>query len=400
MRQIMLKMQFKIAAMLLVAGVLFPVASSVHAAPWLESWLHPPCKAPPAYPPADPVFPPGMVEQGPLMGPDYAGGPCGGATCHCGTCIGGEGPCCPSDMFALTDGLGGVIDNAVVRDRVRIRYDHLKGVNAGDRAEYLFGAPEALGGPAGTTLGNVKLQEITTYVEWKFHRQLSVFGEFPIRLVDNAIGRLDEVLETVQTHNAGAGDVRAGLRYALLQQPHSYLTAQVKVFIPTGDASRFLGTGHPAIEAGVLFQHQWDRLTVFGEILDWQASAGSVVSQPAVHAGDRFSGNVLRYSIGAGYDLGRRIDCQRLSRLTFLSELVCWTVLDGFKSDEVFVNNPDGPSQYEHVAADASGDTIINGIFGLRYTVGCNTFYIGYGTDWSVQRWHSDQVRMEFGHNF
>jgi hypothetical protein len=309
-------------------------------------------------------------------------------------------PGCGSDPFALTDGLGGVIDNAVLRDRVRLRYDHFKGVNFPDRAEYLFGAVQEVGGPAGTAFRNVKYQEIRTYVEWRFHRQVSIFGELPVRFVDNAISRLDLAQESFETHNRGAGDVTAGLRYALLQKPGSHLTAQLKIYAPTGDVGSFLGTGHPAIEAGFLFQHQWDRLTVFGELLDWQASAATLAGDNDQFAGERFSGNVLRYGLGAGYDLGRRVDHHRISRLTLLGEIVGWTVIDGLKTDQLVFQDPEPGAQRILFTRGAAGDTIVNGVFGLRYTIGPNTVYIGYGTAWSEQRWYTDQFRLEFGHNF
>ncbi|MCO6458062.1 MAG: hypothetical protein J5I93_22385 [Pirellulaceae bacterium] len=298
------------------------------------------------------------------------------------------------DTFAVTDGVGGYLDNAVLGNRVRFRYDHLKGNNFADRAEYLYAAGLANGGPAGVPLGNLRYQEFKTYVEWQFHKQVSVFGEFPIRIIDNAIGQLDLITQQLDnTQNAGAGDVTAGIRYALLQQCGSYVTAQLKVYVPTGDASNYLGTGHASIEAGVLFQHQWDRLTVFGQLLDWQATSGTrfdgLRQDPL--AGDLFSGNVLNYGLGLGLDLGRRVDHCTVSRLTLVFEVVGWSVLDGLRS-----GNGAGFQPVE----DATGDTIVNGKYGLRYTLGHNTVYVGYGTAWTEDRWYSDLLRVELGHRF
>jgi hypothetical protein len=308
------------------------------------------------------------------------------------------------DTFAMTDGVGGYIDNAVLRNRVRLRYDYMEGINPSDRAEYLSASPLALGGRAGQPLGNLKYQEIRTYVEWKFHDQVSVFAEFPVRMVDNAIGQLDLLQGNfTNTHNRGAGDINAGLRYALWQQPGSYLTGQVRVYMPTGDAAAYLGTGHAAIEAGLLFQHQRDRLTFFGQVLDWQASGAGRFSLantnlPASRQfdGKLFGGNVLQWGVGMGYDLGRRVDHCCVSRLTLVMEVVGWNVLDGLQSNV----SGAGPNQQGDILSDATGDTIVNGKYGLRYTIGCNSLYAGYGTAWTSDWWYTDMFRLEFGHNF
>src|SRR5262249_40175955 len=139
-----------------------------------------------------------------------------------------------------------------------------------------------------------------------------------------------------QNANAdGFGDLEAGFKYAFIACEGNYLTFQFKVYTPTGDAFRGLGTDHTSVEPGILFQRcVRERWTVFGELRDWIATDGT-----------DFSGNVLRYGVGVGYDVYRSCTW----RVTPVLEGVGWTVLSGKESVI-------GPVPVQ----DASGDTIIN----------------------------------------
>ena len=331
----------------------------------------------------------------------------------------------PQDSFVAPSSAGGYIDPAVIRSRVRFRYDSFWGVNFPDRAEFNFAAPPAIGGRARAADNELDYQELTTYAEIALLPRFSIFGEFPARFVDGAIAR-DPISGEAETHQGGAGDFRAGLRFGIIARPDAALTAQVRAFAPTGDPRRCLGTGHSAIEVGLLYQKQQsDRLTIFSEIREWEAINAFVVGQDfiggagsagggggvgsgggfsglqgsnAQFIGQRFGGSVLRYGGGLGYDIWRSCDCCSQARLQGVFEIVGWTVLDGLMTDDT---RPIGPSRQPTIL-DADNDVIINGKYGIRYTTydGRISSYLGYGSNWTSDRWYSDVLRLEVTYNF
>jgi hypothetical protein len=122
-----------------------------------------------------------------------------------------------------------------------------------------------------------------------------------------------------------------------------------------------------------MYQRLGDRLAIEAELRDWIPLDGT-----------DFAGNVLRYGIGAGYDVYR--SCDGCRRITPILELVGWTVLNG--KETVF---PPG------VAVDAAGDTIINAKAGVRFFTGEHSnFYVGYGRALTGEVWYKDIVRVEF----
>jgi hypothetical protein len=305
--------------------------------------------------------------------------------------------------FAAQPSVAGYIDDAIIRSRVRIRYDYLKNASFPDRAEYYYPTIPQVGGRGPSLfggLGGLDFQEIRTYVEWAGSPIWSVFGEFPVRFVNaDADGGAftDPISQGPSDTVGGAGDIIAGFRLGLLASPEEYLTAQFKVFTPTGNPENGLGTGHTSLETGLLFQRRFaGRWTLFGEVRDWVAiNASRIETDPIVTPPDSrplegrlFGGNVLQYGVGVGLDLWNDGTVVRENRLIAVGEVVGWTVLDGFKTDGV-----------ENIL-DADDDTIVNGKLGLRYNLGRNTVYVGYGTAWTSERWYSDIFRLELGHYF
>jgi hypothetical protein len=305
--------------------------------------------------------------------------------------------------------LPGYIDDAFIRSRVRVRYDDMRGANEPTRAEFLyptlgdFGGPGPLGGGGGAigSAGEVDLQELATYVEVAFGPRFSVFGEFPIRWVEDVtFGSFafpnGPFTDGVQE---GAGDFRAGVRYGLIACPEEALTVQVRAWAPTGEARRALGVGHSSIDVALLYTTRpSERTWLFGEIQDWQNLDGQELDPATIdNPPQNTDSNVLRYGVGVGYDLWQSCGCRPQS-LTALFEAVGWTVLEGVTTPL----NLDDPNP---VIEDAEGDTIINGKYGLRYSWtcwGCQTesVYVGYGHNWTDERWYSDVFRVELTHFF
>jgi hypothetical protein len=278
----------------------------------------------------------------------------------------------------------------------------MENANKPTRAEFMyptlgaFGGPGPAGGGGGDTAGgDVDFQELATYVEVAYSPCFSVFGEFPIRWVEPLDFDSNAVFDDGQ--QAGAGDIRAGLRYGLIARPAEALTFQVRAWAPTGEARRALGVGHPSIDAALLYSVRANqRTSFFAEIQDWQSiDAGEATFDNGVADLD---GNVLRYGLGLGYDICQAYGCRPAS-LTALFEVVGWTVLEGVTTPTAFVAG--GPNVFE----DAEGDTIVNGKYGLRYTWSCTdcgseSVYIGYGHNWTDELWYTDVFRLELTHFF
>ncbi len=279
--------------------------------------------------------------------------------------------------FTDMQSVAGYMDDAVIRSRVRMRYDFAQNASFPDRAEYFYPASAANGGRGpvfGFGQNALDFQEIRTYVEWAWSPEWSVFGEFPVRFLNadaDGFAFVDPISRERSDTVAGAGDVTAGLRAGLLVSPEQYLTAQFKVYAPTADPQLGLGTGHTSLEASLLYQRRCnDRWTVFGEVQDWVAINASRIESagtPGPLDGQFFGGNVLRYGLGLGYDIWSSGPRLYDDRLMAVGEVVGWSVIDGFKTDA------------DLNILDAQGDTIVNGKFGLRYNFGRNTIYAGYG---------------------
>jgi len=309
---------------------------------------------PPVAQPPDVALPP--LASAPEMGP----------------ALGGEG-------FSLASSNVGYIDNAIPQSQIRIRADAAYRNNRPDRAEFFYakcgcfrGAPapftdpDAAGPPLPET--EVDYQEFSVYLEYAFGKRLSAFVESPFRLIN----------PVVNDNSGGLGDTIFGGKYAFVACPDRYLTAQVKVYAPSGDSDRGLGTRHWSVEPGLLwYRKPSEKLTLEGELRLW-------VPFPLTN----FAGPVARYGIGAGYDIYK---CNGV-RVTPVLELVGWTVLDGNEAvDDA------------RVVADASGDTIINIKPGLRIGFGGDdrqseraSFYIGYGRALTGEVWYKEVVRAEF----
>ncbi len=326
--------------------------------------------------------------------------------------------------------VGGYIDPAHIRSRTRVRYDNMRGANAPTRAEFLYptigiwngpGPASGLGGVLGA--GDLNVQELSTYVEVALLPRLSVFGDFPVRWLDpldlsslkfsdldHLGGDNANVPVFAGEQQRGAGDLKAGLRFGIVDREDEWLTIQVTVSCPTGNARQGLGVGHSSLDVGLLYHRELsERWTLFGELRDWQTTDGFTLNLAGVGGefdGSRVGANVARFGFGLGYDVWRNED----RRLIAVFEVVGWTVLDGLET-AAFITPTDlenqGDSQSlhptldgENVVRNARGDTIVNGKYGLRYNTGSNSLYVGYGQNWTIDRWYGDLFRVELTHAF
>lgn len=271
----------------------------------------------------------------------------------------------------------GYLDNAVPFTHFRLRFDSAYRNNRPDRAEYFYAKCGCFGGNAPGPIRpetRVDYQDVAAYFEYATSERLSLFIEFPFRFLnpDN------------NANTSGLADMNAGFKYAIYSDESRILTFQGRVYIPSGDADRGLGTNHVSLEPSLLYaQNLTDRLVLFGQFGDYIPVGGT-----------DFSGNILRYGVGLSYSA---LNTGSI-RVAPVAELLGWTVLSG--KEFAFPEN---------TIRDASGDTIVNAKFGVRLGFGgsCNRgilsnsdLYIGYGRALTGEVWYKDMLRIEYRMRF
>jgi hypothetical protein len=332
---------------------------------------------------------------------------------------------------AVADNVG-YIDSAIIRSRFRMRYDTAWGLNSPDRASFFyakcgcFNVPGALGipgyksiydprangplrlPPAGTghpALAyyggetRVNYQEATPYLEYAANRTTSMFIEMPARFVNFQLP-ITNVGSNVQHFNTyGWSDMNLGFKHAFVAEPDRFYTFQFRTYVPTGSGSKGLGTDHATLEPGLLiFQRLSDRLYFSGQFRDWIP----------VNATD-FAGNTLIYGAGLTYN----IVLTQNFRVAPVAEFVGWTVLGGKQLEPNKQFNPANPVNFINNSpsniVSATGDTIVNGKFGLRFGLGSynqagggsalndrHSLYVGYGHALTGDHWYRDILRVEY----
>ena len=290
-------------------------------------------------------------------------------------------------------GFGGYIDPAIVRTQARLRFEAAYGFNRADRAEFFYTTWTTLGGknpapPGGFPEPDLDRQQFNLYYEHAFGRDdnFSLFVDLPIVFNDPLFNANDQ----------GIGDMQAGLKFSLHENCCSQLTFQLKSYLPTAKESQFwLGTGHYSIEPGLLYLRRlgggW---TLETELRDWISIDGAV--NP--NNGEDYAGNVLRYGVGLGRDLGYIGS----KKVTPVVEFVGWSVLDGqvFEFNDDLID-PTNPASGQLGPQDATGDTIVNVKVGTRISDKCGrSFYAGWGHSLTGDRWYQDIFRIEMRRMF
>lgn len=282
----------------------------------------------------------------------------------------------------------GYIDDPVISSKVRVRFETGRHNRVPDRAEFFYGKcgcyrdlnpnnpaydPDAAG-PAPGAVDDLNFQQFYVLAEYAATGRFSAFAELPVRwLQPQTIGVFDD--------QSGVSDLRAGAKFGLASTDAMSLTAQVKMFLNTGDSRQGLGTGHASIEPGLLYHRNLsDRAAIATQLALWLPFAGSKgVPTSADH---RFAGNVLSYGIGPSYEI------YSSERVQFapVVELVGWRVLDGYQTA---------------ATADASGTNIVNVKFGARATwTNGGSIYVGYGRALTDADWYEDLFRFEYRLSF
>src|SRR5579883_1104984 len=321
---------------------------------------------------------------------------------------------------------GGYLDNPIPVSTFRLRFDSAYNLNRPDRAEYFYGAWHELGfhphGIQGRGVffdpraigpdllpSNINYQQPEAYFEYAFLKRFSAFVQVPYRVIDfkNPQEDLPESEmkrnpadqpnpgsrfypepgpenTSPQTNFNGFSDLQFGFKAAILASPTQFLTLQLRLYSPTGDPGLGLGTGHWSIEPSLLYYKRFNRLVLQGQLTEWTPFDGGT------------AGNIFEYGAGLGYAVYQRGNFAIMP----ITEFLGWTVLNGFES--VFAPiSATAPAGLElpltHGVEDASGNTIVNGKFGIRAFFGNgSSLFVGYGRALTGTHWYTDDFRVEY----
>ena len=285
----------------------------------------------------------------------------------------------------------GYIEDPIIESKIRVRFDAAFENTVPDRAEFFYAKcgcyrtdvspgdpafdPDAPGpGPGIAT--DIDFRHLFISGEYAFSPRFSAFGQLPFRWLQP-----QGFATAVRFPNeAGLEDIRAGIKAGLAATDEQSVTAQVRFFLPTGDASEGLGTDHATIEPALLYYQRVNEIVAvesqFGVWLPIDGAAPVPTQDDGTFAGD-----VLFYGIGSSF----AVHTTDQVRFAPVVELVGWRVLNGFQTAGV---------------SDASGTNIVNLKLGARTVFTQGSLYVGYGFALTDQSWYDDVLRFEYRFEF
>jgi hypothetical protein len=324
-----------------------------------------------------------------------------------GRCIGGiyECLCCPDPCYEPTwipvANSAFFVDAARPVTQTRWRYDAGLDYTNLDRSEFLMPrfmvAPNALsmggqvgpanpGAPANVPgkgpafiAGRANIENLSLYTEGaiaNFSVFLEMFyNEFSPSTASNS--------PTFATPSSGFGDLTIGTKSLLLDCELMNLAFQFKTFIPTGNFTKGLGTGHVSLEPSLLGTFKLTQDCYF----QWQTSYWIPI------AGDQLYESNIWHSHGSF----NKVLCKPSTKCQLIGtfEMNEWTVFQGAYTGTNFL--------IAGIAPPAVSAT--TGIFsagpGIRLII-CNYLDIGVGSAFALtgDRWAQQLIRSEFRWRF
>ena len=287
----------------------------------------------------------------------------------------------------------GYLDDPVIGTKVRVRFEAGFENTAPDRAEFFYAKcgcyqqslpldhpfydPEAPG-PGPAAVSELDFQQAFVQGEYATSERVSLFAELPLRwfqpqtFVPGTGASFED--------QSGIGDIRGGVKVALVSALDHLVTLQVRGFVPTGESESGLGTNHASIEPALLLYNRLsDRASIESQVGLWAPLGGS--DGVPISTSENFSGNVFFYGIGPAVEVyrGPRV------RFAPVVELIGWRVLGGFQS----------------IGEEASGVNIVNLKIGARLTWDdAGSIYGGWGRALTDEHWYHDIVRFEYRRTF
>jgi hypothetical protein len=283
-------------------------------------------------------------------------------------------------------GQGAYIDNAIPVTMWRERFDAAYEMNRPDRNEFFYAKcgcfklsgvdPRAAGPTTATGQANTRVdfQELYNYFELALDKRLSVFVNIPIRWIN----------PNFTANASGLSDIDFGAKYAFIYTCDTVASFQLRTYAPSGEPSQGLGNNHWTVEPSLLlWQRLSDRWFLQGQLTDWIPLDGT-----------DFAGNIIEYGGSLSwiaFDTGK-------FQVIPVAETLGWTMLAG----KEFAAGPNGITGG---IVNTSGQTIVNGKFGIRVAFsqalqpgllkGAD-IYAGYSRALTGDFWYKDMWRVEY----
>jgi hypothetical protein len=269
----------------------------------------------------------------------------------------------PDEGEQVLDNAAAYIDNAIPGNIARLRFDGAYDDHNPFRGELLWAKPGSAGVPLAER--SLNYQVFSGYLELMVGDRVSVFGDIPGMFVNP---------ENNQSAS-GVGDISAGFKVLIVNDPWSTWSFQLTATASTGDPRQGLGAGHDgSLEPAILaFIPLGDKLAFSGQL-------GYILPLETTD----FDSDVLHYGVGLQY----RVYEDEHFHITPVVEAVGWTFFGG----KDLVVAPDGAS----VTVGATNQTILDVNLGLRVNVGGHfDVYGGYSLPVFGDKSYEEGFRVE-----
>ena len=287
------------------------------------------------------------------------------------------------DWMAETKKVDGVDDRGIGYERVAyapfaldianpmnqwaFRLDNAYRWRAPDEAEYFFARSTSVGGLGPNTQSTASYQDFD-FINEVGNSALSARTTIPIRMVDP-----DDMGST-----AGLGDIDVQTRAVFLTGDRLKLTQFLEMHMPTGSVSKGLGTGHFAMEPGILANYRWTDATYLHAEMKYLFP---IPLSPAV------DGTVLTWGGGISHVM---YDGDVFAVIP-TAEFLCYSIFDASATDL-----DSGVPITEHIGTE----TIPTLHFGFRVVtdrlrdLGTVEAGVSLGINLGNEHWYQDLVRV------
>ncbi len=236
-----------------------------------------------------------------------------------------------------------------------------------DRAEYFMARSRTSGAGKGPPyISALDYHDLNLYTEISAGPAFSTF-------INTAYRRIDPRENSLTGPAGNFGDLTIGTKSVIVDTELWLLTFQFSTFVPTGNFTTGIGTGHVSLEPSLLSALKLSERTYLqAELAQWIPIAGDAT----------FSGSVLRYHAALNHQLFKSPTLLIVGSAEFNG----WTMQDG-----AYTTGIGGG------ITPTSGDTILSVGPGVRFII-CENWDIGFGAAFAItnnQRWAEQLYRTE-----
>jgi hypothetical protein len=234
--------------------------------------------------------------------------------------------------------------------QTRIRWDAGYDYRFADSAEFFMAQMNKKG--VKFTIPSLRYNDLTLYTEIAASKSASFFTEIGYRNYQPEFG----------PGASGFGDMNLGTKVVMLDCELLLMTFQFKTFIPTGNFTAGIGTGHVSLEPALLAALKLGPVTYFQtELAEWIPAGGT----------PGFASSVFHYHFALNHSLCHWGDCLNLI---------------GTAEFNGYTFNGAATDAFGNVVGN-SGGTYANAGPGLRLAI-CDHFDVGVGAAWGFGNHH------------